>query len=135
MFTMIDNHNRNPREELLFNSGVSVQKTLFSISPEATLDQIKDILLCNHSNIKTPSQCMSTFQSIHQKPDKTLQTYNTRYESYYQLAHPGLTIDNDASKAAASTMPTLCTGNLVMGCQEGSTRNYQTTIRQPSSEL
>ena len=45
MFSMIDIHNRNAREELLFNSGGSVQKTLYSISPEATLDQIKDILL------------------------------------------------------------------------------------------
>ena len=44
MFAMIDNHKRNPREELLFNSGGSVQKTLYSISPDATPDQIKDIL-------------------------------------------------------------------------------------------
>ena len=36
---------------------------------------------------------MSAFQSIQQKPDKALQTYNTRYESYNQLAHPGLDID------------------------------------------
>ena len=26
--------------------------------------------------------------------------YNTRYESYYQLAHPGLNIDNDASRVS-----------------------------------
>ena len=25
---------------------------------------------------------------------------NTRYESYYQLAHPGLNIDNDASRVS-----------------------------------
>ena len=100
MFSMIDIHNRNAREELLFNSGGSVQKTLYSISPEATLDQIKDILLHNHFNLKTPSQCMSAFQTIQQKPDEALQTFNTRYESYYQLAHPGLDIDNDASKVS-----------------------------------
>ena len=100
MFAMIDNHNRNLREELLFNSGGSVQKTLYSISPEATPDQIKDILLCNHSNLKTPSQRTSAFQSIQQKPDEALQTYNTRYESHYQLAHPGLTADDDASKVS-----------------------------------
>ena len=70
MFAMIDNHNRNPREELLFNSGGSIQKTLYSISPEATPDQI--ILLYNHSNLKTPSQHMSAFQSIQQKPDEAL---------------------------------------------------------------
>ena len=96
MFAMIDNHSRNAREELLFNSGGSVQETLYSISPDATQDQIKDILLCNHSNLKTPSQCM--FGSIQQKCDEALQTYNTEYESYYKLAHPGLTVDNDASK-------------------------------------
>ena len=103
MFAMIHNHNRNPREELLFNSGGNIQKTLYSISPEATLDQMKNILLRNYSNLKTPSQHTSAFQSIQQKPDKTLQTLqtcNTRYESYYQLAHPGLTIDDDDSKVS-----------------------------------
>ena len=43
---------------------------------------------------------MSAFQSIQQKPGEALQTYNTRYESYYQLAHPGLTIDDDVSKVS-----------------------------------
>ena len=100
MFAMIDYHGRNPREELLFNSGRSVQKTLYSISPEATPEQIKDILLRNHSNLKTPSQHTFAFQSIQQKPDEALQTYNTRYESYYQLAHPGLDIDNDTSRVS-----------------------------------
>ena len=136
MFAMIHNHNRNPREELLFNSAGSVQKTLYSPNPEATQDQIKNILLCNHSNLKRPSQCRSAFQSIQQKPDEALQTYNTRYESYYQLAHPGLTIDDDASEVSCiHTMPTPCMGNLVMRWRGGSTRSYQTTFRQPSKEL
>ena len=100
MFSMIENHGRNHREELLFNSGRSVQKTLYSISQEATPDQIKDILLRNHSNLKTPSQYTAAYQAIQQKPDKALQTYNTRYESYYQLAHPGLNINNDASRVS-----------------------------------
>ena len=94
MFSMIENHGRNDREELLFNSGRSVQKTLYSISQEATPDQIKDILLRNHSNLKTPSQHTAAYQAIQQKPDEALQTYNTRYESYYQLASSGLDIDN-----------------------------------------
>ena len=29
-----------------------------------------------------------------------MQTYNTRYELYYQLAHPGLNIDNDAPRVS-----------------------------------
>ena len=70
------------------------------MNPEATLDQIKDILLRNHSNLKTPLKHMSAFQFIQQKPDEALQTYNTRYESYYQLAHPGLTVEDDASKVS-----------------------------------
>ena len=98
MFSMIKNHGRNHREEFLFNSGKSVQKTLYSISQEATPDQTKDILLRNHSNLKKPSQCMAAYQAIQQEPDEALQIYNTRYESYYQLAHPGLNIDNDASR-------------------------------------
>ena len=40
MFAMTDNHNRNARQELLFNSCGSVQKTLYFISPDATPDQI-----------------------------------------------------------------------------------------------
>ena len=97
---MIENHGRNHREELLFNSGGSVQKTLYSISQEATPEQIKNILLRNHSNLKTTPQCTSAYQSIQQKLNKALQTYNTRYESYYQLAHPDLDIDNDASRVS-----------------------------------
>ena len=97
---MIENHGRNHREELLFNNGGSVQKTLYSVSQEATPDQIQDILLRNHSNLKTPSQCTAAYQAIQQKPDEALQTYNTRYQSYYQLAHPGLNIYNDASRVS-----------------------------------
>ena len=97
---MIEKHGRNHREELLLNSGGSVQKTLYSISQEVTSEQIKDILLRNHSNLKTPLQCTSVYQSTQQKPDEALQMYNTRYESYYQLAHPGLNIDNDASRVS-----------------------------------
>ena len=100
MFSMIENHGRNHREELLCNSGRSVQKTLYSISQEAAPDQIKDILLRNYSNLKTPSQHTAAYKSIQQKPDEALQTYNTRCESYYQLAHPGLDIDNDTSRVS-----------------------------------
>ena len=89
MFFMNENHGR---------SG-SVRK-LYSISQEATPDQIKDILLRNHTNLKMPSQSTAAYQAIQQKPDETLQTYNTQYESYYQLAHPGLDIDNDASRVS-----------------------------------
>ena len=57
-------------------------------------------MLRNHSNLKTLSQCTAAYQSIQQKPDEALQTNNTRYESYYQLAHPGLHINNDTSRVS-----------------------------------
>ena len=45
ILAMACNHKRNTSEELLYNSGGSVQKTLYSLSLEATEDKICDILL------------------------------------------------------------------------------------------
>ena len=64
IFALAHNHKRNAREERLYNSGGSIQKTLYSSSLEATEDEICDILLQNHSNLKTLSQRISAFQSI-----------------------------------------------------------------------
>ena len=41
---------------------------------------------------------MSAFDSLQQKPEEPLQTYNARYQSYYELAHEGLTITSNGSK-------------------------------------
>ena len=100
IFTMVHNHKTNAREELLYNSGGSIQKTLYSLSPEATEDKIHDLLLQNHSNLKTSSQCISAFQYIQQKPEELLQTYNARCQSFQKLAHEGLTIESDGSKVS-----------------------------------
>ena len=100
IFAMAHSHRRNPREELLYNSGGCVQKTLYSLSPEATEDEIRNLLLQNHSNLKTLSQHISAFQSIQQKPKEPLQTYNARYQSFYELAHEGITIESDGSKVS-----------------------------------
>ena len=100
IFTMAHNHKRNAREELLYNSGGSIQKTLYSLSLEATEDEIHYILLQNHSNLKTSSHHISAFQSIQQRPEEPLQTYNARYQSYYKLAHEGLTIGSNGSKVS-----------------------------------
>ena len=100
IFTMACNHKRNAREELLYNSGGSIQKTLYSLSPEATEDEIHDLLLQNHSNPKSSSQHISAFQSIQQRPEELLQTYIARYQSFYELAHEGLTIESDGSKVS-----------------------------------
>ena len=52
--------------------------------------------------------------------------------SWHTQASPLMTM---LQRSAASTMPTLCMGNLVMRWRGGSTRSYQTTFRQPSKEL
>ena len=86
------------REELLLNCGTSVAKTIHALPQEATGQQIKDAILQNHSNLRTVSQCSNAYQQIHQKPDEVLQTYNTRYTSYFNLAYPKLEIDNPLSR-------------------------------------
>ena len=100
IFTMACNHQRNPREELLYNSGGSIHKTWYSLSPEAMEDKICNMLLQKHSNLKTSSQCISAFQLIQQTPEELLQTYNARYQSFYELAHKGLIIESDGSKVS-----------------------------------
>ena len=47
---------RNYKKELLFNCGDSVSKTIHAIPEGATNQQIKDAVLCNHSNLRTLSQ-------------------------------------------------------------------------------
>ena len=86
------------REELLLNCGTSVSKTIHTLPQGATNQQIKDAVLCNHSNLRTVSQCSNAYQQLHQKPDEALQTYNTRYTSYFNLAYPKLEIDNPLSR-------------------------------------
>ena len=52
--TMSNNYNRDYHEQLLLNSDGSISKTIHNIDVNATSEQIKDIILCNHSNLKTP---------------------------------------------------------------------------------
>ena len=78
------------REELLLNCGTSVSKTIHALPQGATNQHIKDAVLHNHSNLRTVSQCSNAYQQLHQKPDEALQTYNTRYTSYFNLAYPEL---------------------------------------------
>ena len=96
--TMSNNYNRDYHEELLLNSGGSITKIIHNINIDASPEQIKDIFLHNHSNLKTPSQRLHAFNSIHQKPDEALQTYNSWYESHFQLAYPDITIDDTGSR-------------------------------------
>ena len=93
---MANNYDRNYHEDLLLNSGGSVTKTIHGIDVDATPEQIKDIVLHNHSNLKTPSQRLHAYNSVQQRPDKALQTYNSRYESHSCLTYPDITIDDAA---------------------------------------
>ena len=89
---------RNYKEELLFNCSDSVSKTIHAVPEGATNQQIEDAVLCNHSNLCTLSQQSNAYQNMYQKPDEALQTYNTRYSSYFRLAYPELDLDNPLTR-------------------------------------
>ena len=66
----------------------------------------------NHSNLRTISQCSNVYQQLHQKPDEALQTYNTRYASYFNLAYPELEIDYPPSRMHCIHCASLLYGKL-----------------------
>ena len=86
------------REELLLNCGTSMSKTIHALPQGATNQHIKDTVLRNHSNLRTVSQRSNAYQQLHHKPDEALQTYNTRYASFFNLAYPELELDNPLSR-------------------------------------
>ena len=71
------NYNRDYQEELLLSSGGSITKTIHNIDVNTSPEQIKDIVLHNHSNLKTSSQRLHVFNSIQQRQDEALQTYTS----------------------------------------------------------
>ena len=91
-------HGRIYREELLLNCGTSVSKTIHALPQGVTNQLIKDAVLRNHSNLRTVSQRSNAYQQLHQKPDEALQSYNTRYASFFHLAYPELELDNPLSR-------------------------------------
>ena len=84
------------REELLLSCGTSVSKTIHALPQGPTNQNIKNAVLRNHSNLRTVSQRLNTHHQLHQKPNEALQTYNTRYASFFNLAYPEL--DNPLSR-------------------------------------
>ena len=68
------------------------------MDPDVTPEQVKDAVLHNHSNLRTVSQRASAYQPIQQKPGKALQTYDTRYASYFKLAYPDLDVNDDYTR-------------------------------------
>ena len=93
-----EHHGRIYREELLLNCGTSVSKTIHALPQGVTNQLIKDAVLRNHSNLRTVSQRSNAYQQLHQKPDEALQSYNTRYASFFHLAYPELELDNPLSR-------------------------------------
>ena len=86
------------REELLLKCGTSMSKTIHALPQGATNQNIKDAVLRNHSNLRTMSQRSNAYHQLHQKPNEALQTYNTRYASFFNLAYPELELDNPLSR-------------------------------------
>ena len=86
------------REELLLNCGTSMSKTIHTLPQGVTNQIIKNAVLRNHSNLRTVSQRSNAYQQLHQKPDEALQSYNTRYASFFHLAYPELELDNPLSR-------------------------------------
>ena len=85
-------------EELLLHCGTSMSKTIHTLPQGATNQSIKDAVLRNHSNLRTVSQRSNAYHQLHQKPDEALQSYNTRYASFFNLAYPELDLDNPLSR-------------------------------------
>ena len=86
------------RDELLLNCGTSVSKMIHTLPQGATNQNIKDAVLRNHSNLRAVSQRLNTYHQLHQKPNEALQTYNTRYASFFNLAYQELELDNPLSR-------------------------------------
>ena len=95
---MNEHHGPIYREELLLNCGTSMSKTIQALPQGVTNQSIKDAVLRNHSNLRTVSQRSNAYQQLHQKPDEALQSYNTRYASFFHLAYPELELDNPLSR-------------------------------------
>ena len=75
-----------------------MSKTIHALPQGVTNQIIKDAVLRNHSNLRTVLQRSNTYQQLHQKPDEALQSYNTRYVSFFHLAYPELELDNPLSR-------------------------------------
>ena len=75
-----------------------MSKTIHALPQGATNQSIKDAVLRNHSNLRTVSQRSNTYHQLHQKANEALQSYNTRYASFFNLAYPELELDNPLSR-------------------------------------
>ena len=93
-----EHHGRIYQEELLLNCGTSVSKMIHALPQGATNQGIKNAVLRNHSILRTVSQRSNAYHQLHQKPNEALQSYSTRYASFFNLAYPELELDNPLSR-------------------------------------
>ena len=75
-----------------------MSKTIHALPQGVTNQNIKDAVLRNHSNLRTVSQRSNAYHQLHQKPDEVLQSYNTRYASFFNLAYPVLELNIPLSR-------------------------------------
>ena len=75
-----------------------MSKTIHTLPQGAANQSIKDAVLRNHSNLRTVSQRSNAYHQLHQKPDEALQSFNTSYASFFNLAYPELELDNPLSR-------------------------------------
>ena len=132
MFSMIENHGRNHREELLFNSGGSVQKTLYSISQEATPDKIKDILLRNTQISRHPHNVQQLTKPYNRNLMRSCRHTTLDMSHITSWLTQTSTSTMMLQELVVSTMLILCMGNLVRKWKDSSTRSQGTTCSQPS---
>ena len=89
-----EQHGQIYQEELLLNCGTSVSKTIHALPQGAT----------NQSSAEEPlksQDCITEIERISSaapEADEALQSYNTRYASFFNLAYPELALDNPLSR-------------------------------------
>ena len=127
---MSNQYNRDFCEELLLNSGGIITKTIHNINVDATPEQIKDIILCNHSNLKTPSIgfMLSILSNRNQtKPCKHTTAGGIHIFDWHTQASQSMMLDPGHS---VSNMPVHCMANKVTRWKAGLTKTYLNLYRQ-----
>ena len=129
---MMNNYDRDYHEELPLNSGGSVTKTIHNIDVDATPEQIKDIVLCSHSNLKTPSQRLHAHNSIQQNQTKDCRLIKADMSHIFTLHIQTSQSMTLAQEHSVSTTLVHCMANYTMRWRVGSTKTCQNLYRHPS---
>ena len=122
------------KRELLYNSGGSIQKTLYSLSPEATEERMKFMIYCcKITQISKLYLSVYLHFNLSSKDLKSCYRHTIQDTSCSMSWHmKALPLKVMGPKLVASITPTLYMGNLVMRWKGGSTRGYPKTYRRHS---